>query len=209
MANGMQKYIMMWKDYMEGIKRGDRKMSKNNMLILFLCGILLYVIWLPVNNNMSYEKGEREDVGVVKDTIAKADDTALTYQDKLENELEEFLEMVDGVGAVEVLIYLNASESYIVEKDNPVVDSVSEESQADGVISSQQEMEIDETTVYTVNSNGDEVPFVSQTKHPDITGIVIAAQGADNETVKLKIIKMTMALYGLEANKVDVLSMKK
>lgn len=209
MANSMQKYIDMWKQYVEGIRRGDRKMSKNNMLILFLCGILLYIIWLPINDNSGYENEKVDNIGVSKDVTIKTDGNVSTYQDKLEAELAEFLEMVDGVGAVEVLIYLDSSEEYIVEKDTPIVDSASEESGADGAKSSKLETEIDETTVYTVNSNGDEVPFVSRTKNPAIAGIVIAAQGADNETVKLRIIKMTMALYGLEANKVEVLSMKK
>lgn len=203
MGNGLQRYIELWKQYMEGIKRGDRKMSKNNMLILFLCGILLYIIFLPTNNNDSYEM-KSTDIGVAS-SVEKEE---ISYQDKLEAELEEFLEMVDGVGKVEVLIYLDTSAEYIVEKDKPITDSLSEENTTDGIKSQQKETEIDEVTVYTVNSNGDEVPFVSQTKQPDIAGIVIAAQGADNQTVKLKIIKMTMALYGLEANKIDVLSMK-
>ena len=43
-----------WKSirqYLEGVKRGDRKLSRDGMLIVFLGGILLYVICLPVNNN--------------------------------------------------------------------------------------------------------------------------------------------------------------
>ena len=46
-----------WKSirqYLEGVKRGDRKLSRDGMLIVFLGGILLYVICLPVNNNNSY-----------------------------------------------------------------------------------------------------------------------------------------------------------
>ena len=178
------------------------------MLILFLCGILLYIIWLPVENNSGYEKNNTQNTGIVTNTNTVLGSDTLSYQDRLEAELKAFLEIVDGVGDVEVLIYLEASEEYVVEKDHPIIDSVSEDNGTDGGSSMQQEREIDEETVYTVNSNGDEVPFVTQTKNPKIAGIVIAAQGAENEAVKLRITKMAMALYGVEANKIDVLSMK-
>ena len=204
----MQKYIEVITRYLEGIKRGDRRISKNGMLILFLCGILLYIIWLPVENNSGYEKNNPQNTGIVTNTNTVLGSDTLSYQDRLEAELKAFLEIVDGVGDVEVLIYLEASEEYVVEKDHPIIDSVSEDNGTDGGSSMQQEREIDEETVYTVNSNGDEVPFVTQTKNPKIAGIVIAAQGAENEAVKLRITKMAMALYGVEANKIDVLSMK-
>jgi hypothetical protein len=39
---------------------------------------------------------------------------------------------------------------------------------------------------------------------PTIEGIVVAAKGARDENVRLLIMKLVMALYGLEANKVEV-----
>ncbi|MBE5877582.1 MAG: hypothetical protein E7290_11935 [Lachnospiraceae bacterium] len=205
----MQKYIEIVKQYLEGIKRGDKRMSKNGMLILFLCGILLYVIYLPVENSGRYEMKDSDNTAVSTSVTMQMNEGTVSYQDKLEAELEDFLEMVEGVGAVEVLIYLDTSQEYVVEKDNPVKDSTGEDSAADGSKSVSSEKQIDEETVYTVNASGDEVPFVTQTKNPKIAGIVIAAQGADNEAVRLTIMKMAMALYGVEANKIDVLSMKK
>ncbi|MDE7274685.1 MAG: hypothetical protein K2N95_16840, partial [Lachnospiraceae bacterium] len=61
-------------------------------------------------------------------------------------------------------------------------------------------------TVYTVNENGNEVPFIAQTKRPTIDGVIISAEGASNETVKLQIVRLVMALYGVEANKIEVCS---
>lgn len=205
----MQNYIEVLKTYIEGIKRGDKRFSKNGMLILFLCGILLYVIFLPVENSVRYEMGKGKNDDVSTNIMSDMGEDVQSYQEKLEQELEDFLESLEGVGKVKVLIYLDRSEELIVEKDSPVTDSMDEESHTDGTKSMRQEKERDEATVYTVNSNGDEVPFVSQTKNPKIAGVVIAAQGADNETVKLRIMKATMVLYGIEMNKIEVSSMKK
>lgn len=70
------------------------------------------------------------------------------------------------------------------------------------------ELRKEETTVFTTNENGNEVPFVSQTKKPKVDGVVISAKGASNEAVKLQIVRLVMALYGVEANKVEVLVME-
>lgn len=42
-----------------------------------------------------------------------------------------------------------------------------------------------------------------------ITGVIIAAEGASNETIRLQIVKMVMALYDLSADKVEVYPLKR
>ena len=65
----------MWervKKYLEELKKGNKKISRDAMLILFLCGILLYVITLPINNNNSYYKKkhrERRNRKVNRNTV--------------------------------------------------------------------------------------------------------------------------------------------
>lgn len=42
-----------------------------------------------------------------------------------------------------------------------------------------------------------------------ITGVIVAAEGASNETIRLEIVKMVMALYDLSADKVEVYPLKR
>ena len=79
----------------------------------------------------------------------------------LEKELEDFLMNVEGVGDVKVLIYMKSSQEFIVEKNNPTSSSTSGDSS---------DLKKEESTVYTTNANGDEVPFISQTKGPALMG---------------------------------------
>ena len=118
--------------------------------------------------------------------------------------MEEFLSKVKGIGEVEVLIYLNATQEYVVEKDIPSHQVISEDENGK---SSEENKE--EDTVYTVNDSGEQVPFITQTKHPAIEGVVIAADGAGQENIRIQIIRTVMALYGVDANKIDVLERKK
>ncbi|MEZ3461983.1 MAG: hypothetical protein K1W23_07485 [Lachnospiraceae bacterium] len=189
-----------------GGDRGKGRPAKETMLIIFLSGILIFVILLPTGNNAgSYvsrknQKTERTDAAASMQTGGneKNETSADEYRRGLERELEEFLSSVAGVGEVKVLIYMKNSQEYIVEKDIPVSNSVNGEGS---------ELRKEEATVYTTDESGNEVPFIAQTRRPEIGGVVISAKGAANEAVRLQIVRLVMALYGVEANKVEVLQM--
>ncbi len=190
-----------------GGKGGRKRPTKETMLILFLSGILIYVILLPTGNNnisspsKSKQRVENTDTAAIEHTNGNGQNMGIMdeYRRGLEQELEDFLSSVAGVGEVKVLIYIKNSQEYIVEKDVPVSNATNGESS---------EMRKEESTVYTVNENGSEVPFIAQTIRPAIDGVVISAKGAADENIRLQIVKLVMALYGVEANKVEVLLMR-
>ncbi len=186
---------------------GKGRPTKETMLIIFLSGILIFVILLPTGNSgSSYisrkNQKKTENTTSVGSVAAGESEKSETFPDEyrkgLERELEDFLSSVAGVGEVKVLIYMKNSQEYIVEKDVPMSNSVNGENS---------ELRKEETTVYTTNESGNEVPFITQTKRPTVDGVVISAKGASNEAVKLQIVRLVMALYGVEANKVEVLMM--
>ena len=77
-----------WKSirqYLEGVKRGDRKLSRDGMLIVFLGGILLYVICLPVNNNNSYfNKKQTQSIAEQAENTSNSEMDEIQYCRKLE-----------------------------------------------------------------------------------------------------------------------------
>lgn len=191
----------MWNKWQDGMKKLMEKMNKETMLILFLSGILIFVILLPTDkNSSSYDKksgtsAAGEQTAITGNT-AETGFSSISYKEELENELEEFLSGVAGVGEVKVMIYMKNSQEYIVEKDSSTTGSENSDSR---------ETTKDETTVYTVNGAGEQVPFISQTISPGVDGVVVAAKGAGQEAVRLQIVHLVMALFGLDANKVEVL----
>ncbi len=179
-----------------------KKPNKETMLILFLSGILIFVILLPVdkssnqngnNNNNSYLKRNEASTpqnNAQEQQIRLSEEMSLQeYKEMMETELEAFLSQVSGVGEVKVLIYMKASWEYQVEKDG--------ENRAEAQ---------NEETVYTVNAYGQEVPFVRRYLCPQIDGVAVMAKGAENDDVRVRLVHLIMALYGLEANKVEVIS---
>lgn len=171
--------------------------NKEIMLILFLSGILIFVILLPTEssskNNNSYrnqrertvsENNESEKDASISETVNLQD-----YKKALESELEEFLMKASDVDEAKALIYMNASWEYTVEKDETV-----------------NAEEKGEQTIYTVNEYGQEVPFVKNSVCPQIEGVAVVVKGNINDEVRVRIVRLIMALYGLEANKVEVIN---
>ncbi len=111
------------------------------------------------------------------------------YKETLEHELEDFLSGMSGVGEVKALIYMKTSWEYQVEKDG--------DSRAQAQ---------NEETVYTTNEYGQEVPFVKRYVCPQINGVALRVSGAVNEEARVRLVHLVMALYGLEANKVEVIN---
>lgn len=207
----MAKWLEWYKAYASAWKTGEKKLPKETMLILFLCGILLYVITLPVESTT--KQSRQSDSGIaIQQSVTEERQQIVSqedYQQQIEGELEDFLSQIEGVGRVKVLVYMNASQEYIVEKDTPIELSVREGNSSSGEQEVIKEENRSEQTIYTVDASGVEVPFITQTKNPKITGVVIAAEGAGQSHIKMQLVKLTMALYGLEANEVDVFVLKK
>ena len=127
-GNGeMKKFYEVLKGYVQELKSGEKKFSKDGMLIVFFSGLLIYVILLPINNNKSYEMNKKDEQKVENSVNSAETHQEKDYQTKLEEELEEFLAKVKGIGEVEVLIYLNATQEYVVEKDIPSHQVISED----------------------------------------------------------------------------------
>lgn len=184
------------------------RMTKENMIVLALSGVLLMVAALPVDGGKKKEEGENESVQA--DTLR--DKTGLPEGESdaagLERRLENFLTCMDGVGRVKVMITFSASEEQVVEKDMPS-DSVSQTSENDGAGGSRSTMtrETGESTVYVTGRDGTQSPYVSKTLSAQVEGVTVLAEGGGQRTIQKNITDVIEALFGIEAHKIKVARM--
>ena len=188
-----------------------KKLTKENMAILALLGILLMVIALPVKKT----ENTRDETGLsdtgsdtMKTSETEKDDGDGSYTQEVENRLEALLSSMDGVGEVTVMVTLSSSVEQVVEKDVPYsMDTTKETDSAGGsrdVVNSKQE----ETTVYVTDQAGNKTPYISKTLEPAIEGVTVVAQGGGNAVVQKNITDVIQALFGVEAHKIKVVKMK-
>ncbi|MCM1570099.1 MAG: stage III sporulation protein AG [Roseburia sp.] len=196
-----------WK---KGYKRWFRR---ENLVILILSGVLLFIVALPVKESGEQESSSREQnidkagggtEGYYGETIGEG---MSDYRRRMEQELAGILSKISGVGRVEVMITLKNSEERIIEKDGERVRSDTVEEDSQGGSRSITQTDTKESTVYeTVGQQS--APYVVKTLYPAVEGVVVVAEGADTGRNNKDISDAVCALFGIEAHKVKVVKMQ-
>lgn len=197
---------------------------RDNLLILVLLGVLLFIVALPVKKedpaatDTGMEITEQYNAGILtssgqqnvaqQETVdvgaqAVTADSTEEYAAYLEGKLKKMLESVRGVGEVEVMITLESSEERIVEKDMTAERSQTEEQDSAGGTRTVSSSNTGYQTVYQEGSQGS--PFVVKTITPKVEGVLVVAEGAGKGNMTGEITQVVQALFGVEAHKVKVL----
>lgn len=197
--------------------------QRDNLIILILSGVLLFIIALPTKENTGKEKaaeGQQESVqpsslgsSTQSDSSLPyaagigSDGTEYDYASYLEQKLEKILEGADGVGKVSVMVTLQSTGELVVEKDMPVSRSNTNETDSEGGTRIVSQVDTQENTIYKTEGSNSE-PYVVKTILPKVEGVLVVAQGAGNGTVDKNISEMVLALFDVEAHKVKVVPME-
>lgn len=185
-------------------------LKKDQLVILLLFGILLVVIAIPTSpKEDSSENAAEEDLETQAEvTDAQDNSSDETYEQRQERRLKEALQLVEGVGEVEVMITLEAGSELVVEKDQPVTSQTVEETDSDGGTRSTTEESWSESTVYSEGENGSRSPYVIKELEPKVQGVIVIAEGGGNAVVKQDILEAVQALFPIEAHKIKIMKME-
>lgn len=131
------------------------------------------------------------------ETAAAPAETVLVSGDgpeQLEQRLAALLSNMEGAGRVEVLLQYAAGPRTVYQTDSTqeVTDGSDEKTTA--------------VTIETVQS--DDGPVVVQTMEPTFLGAIIAAEGADQASVRLDLVNAVSSLTGLGADRITVIKLK-
>lgn len=187
------------------------KMSKENALILVLAGILCLVVVWPSEKSSEASDRQQKMTSSSETTLTgtTSEEAALNmYIENQEERLKTILKQVDGVGDVRVMIRASASKAYVVEKDTTTAHSQVLETDAEGGTRKNTEASRSEASIYTKDSSGNDIPLVIQEIAPEIEGVLVAAQGGDNEQVKSEITQAVQVLFDIPVHKIKVVKMK-
>lgn len=211
-------------------------MKKEDYIVLLLAGVLLLILSLPTEKEKAadhVESGQKENgqeggnitdfaerIGNTetvenKDTSAKTENfnsnssyELNTYVDGMERRVEEILSGMEGVGKVKVMITVSDTGTEILERDREITVNDLEETDNAGGSRKSTENGRREEVVYSRDADGNEIPYVVRRKLPEITGVVVTAQGAGNTKVKENIIGAVGVLFNLNEHRIKVIRMK-
>lgn len=208
-----------WSEILKQIQSYLKFPNKNQLLLLFLCGLLLLVIVWPVSDSQEREPSgifngvQTENAGDGSAAVQSNSDkkTSLyagsmeSYEEYLEQRLAKALEYVEGVGRAEVVITLKSSGQKIVEKDQASTSQSTSEEDQNGGTRQTQNSSSDKSSVYTQGSDGSQTPYISKEMTPEIEGVLVIADGGDNAVTIQNITEAIQALFGVEAHKIKIM----
>lgn len=136
-------------------------------------------------------------------TVPAPEDFEAAY----EKELTAALEQIAGVSNVTVVVTIEASERKVFEKNTAVKTQETKEQDKRGGERTITDQTRDEDLVM-VKKDGGEVPVILEMKKPDIRGVLVVAEGAENIQVKKWIIESVTRVLNVPSHRVAVMPKK-
>lgn len=193
--------MIRWKEFLENIRNGWKKKSvgKDRLLILFLAGVLLLVIALPIGE----KEGQREEK-LRAEELETTDVAAEEYAMFLERRLEKLLSQIDGAGDVSVMITLQSTAEKVVEKDTEENSETVTEEDSQGGNRTTRNTERREETVYDEEKSEGQAPYVRKELSPKVEGVVVISPGGDQPVVTKNITEAVQALFDIDTHKIRI-----
>ena len=174
----------------------EKFLKKDKLILVFLVGVLLLVIKLPTKKETKSESATK---------TVTTERTTTDYADKIEKSLEELLSKVNGVGKVSAAVtVVNTGESILYTENDSSYQKL-EETDGSGGNRVSQENTLKQSVIYSDNGYS---PYVVDSMMPQIQGVVIVAEGADNIEIVSEITDAVNALLGIPVNRIKVLKME-
>lgn len=193
-----------WKQWISGLRTGEKLPKKNQLLLILLSGILLLVIVFPVPEQRESSSAAQQ-AGDAETSLSSEIRDNGDYERYLEEKTSRILEDVEGVGEVTVMITLKSDGQKIIEKDQSSSSQSTDEEDSSGGTRSVEDRSSDKTSIYEQTADGSSTPYVSKELAPEVEGVVVIADGGDNAVVAQNITEAVQALFGVEAHKIKIM----
>ena len=182
--------------------------KKENFLILALAGLLCLIVCIPTKDTQKAENEQMKSTGASQKIKESEQSTTVeqieAYEQRLEGKVEAILSVMEGVGKVDVYITF-CSDGYVeIEKEKTKNENTTRTQDSAGGQKEEISVEYSENTVTYTDDDGKTQPVVVRSYYPEIEGVVVAAQGAQDAQTQILITKAIEALFGIDAHKIVV-----
>lgn len=179
------------------------------LIIIFAAGILIILLSFPgiFQSSQKAKDNAQDNLQVVQNHTNTTSYESNTYIAEMEKKLKSILSKVSGIGKVEVMLTLKASQEQVPLKDNPSTQESVNEVDGEGGSRTNNSLTREESTVLVADENGNSVPYIIQELEPEVEGIVVIAEGGDNVKIIMDIIEAAQVLFNVPAHKVKVMKM--
>ncbi len=133
-------------------------------------------------------------------------DNKASYENRDEQRLKEILSSTKGAGQVEVMITYNSGKEIIPAMNTVESTTITEEEENNGGTRT-----INQTDKNfqpsTYNDSEGTKPIILKEVEPEIKGVIVIAQGAEDVRVKMELMRAVQVALGVKPNQVEVFPM--
>jgi stage III sporulation protein AG len=187
---------MNFKEFWESIKK--IKHIEIIAAVLVIAIIITLYASTPGNLLSGGEKANDEPQPVSPDTAIPED----TSETDIEKRLAAILSNMEGAGQVDVMITYKTGPALVPAMDRNEMQTTSTDQDGERVSQTQQ-TEVQERPM-TVDGPDGSVPVVLYQETPEIKGVIVIAEGADDIEVYMNLERAVMTILNVRADQVEV-----
>lgn len=125
---------------------------------------------------------------------------------QIEDRLSDVLSKINGAGKVSVMINFAGTSEIITEKTTNLSEDKTVDSDSSG--SRETESKTESLSPVIIQKNGEDSPLIVKEILPDIVGVIVVAEGANNMSVRINLLQAVQTLLSVSADKVEIFTMK-
>lgn len=192
-------FIKKFEKYFE---EGDYKKQLTNLFIILIISCIILVFISSFNENEGYnQNNDSNSLNVSNENYSS---TKFDYSTTLESKLENILSQIKGAGKVKVMVTINDSIERIPAINTNKTQEKTIERDSEG---GTREITRDEVSQQVVTENNNSMAIIKEV-NPQINGVIVVAEGAEDINVKEKLYNAVKTVLGISGNKVEVYSSK-
>lgn len=181
-----------------------------NVLLFLLIAVFLLLATSSLGdsglNNSLNKSSNKSGAQEVSSSEGLTQEERLDYEEEQKDDLKQMLNKMDGVGEVEVMISFESGEVKVpaVNDTTQVAETKEDDGEGGTRINTQ---ETTGSTIVMKSEEGTNEPYILKTYKPQINGILIIAEGAEDSKIRYDVQVAVSSLYNLSLDKVKVYPM--
>ena len=191
------------KEFIKTEENNKKKIENIITLIIVLITTIILINYILKTDNKKDIKDNKLSNTVLATTELKDDNN----NNDMQNQLENILSTIKGVGKVNVYISYSESSKTIAMYDEKTTTSSTEETDSSGGLRNTTSTQVQKDVIFS-GKDGNQVPMTQKIIMPTIEGAIITAQGAKNANVKTNIVNAVKSATGLSIDKIQVFEME-
>ncbi len=190
---------------------GNNKKNIENLvfflILLIITVIAINTIWEDKKNDVKQKENSSSYKELAQNLDNSTNSNNLEVSEyNLEENLEDILSKIYGVGKVKVLITYSETTELVAMYNEKSTSSSTEEEDTNGGTRKIEQIDNNKEIIYE-EKNGEKTPITKKIIMPKIEGAIITAQGAGNANIKTNIIQAVSAVTGLPTYRIQVFEM--